>query len=301
MRYEETEVESESLVRIGQTISWDAANEFNIGFAADQDFDSGTGKYDYVLPSLDLKLDIKDNLVVRASYSETIGRPGWNDIQGGANLAGQLGFDGGTGSSGDPRPEAAGIDQLRPVAGVVLRRSQLRFGWAISARKSPTSSATSSPPRRRSTCTRRPAARTGTRQSPAGCNVGDRPCIRNYIFANHDGAPGVTQTGIAGNGDRQGTIIGQPTDPIATFQMTRPANMRSDELDGWEFNLQHMFGDSGFGVSANYTMVDSGFKYNDTDTDESAVPDGGPGGFVQRGGVLRQVRLAGSCGLQLAR
>ena len=55
-----------------------------------------------MLPSLDLKLDIKDNLVMRASYSETIGRPGWNDIQGGANLAGQLRFDGGTGSSGDP-------------------------------------------------------------------------------------------------------------------------------------------------------------------------------------------------------
>ena len=102
VRYEETEVYSESLVRIGQTISWDSANEFNIGFATEQGFDSGTGKYDYVLPSLDLKLDVKDNLVVRASYSETIGRPGWNDIQGGANLAGQLRFDGGTGSSGDP-------------------------------------------------------------------------------------------------------------------------------------------------------------------------------------------------------
>jgi outer membrane receptor protein involved in Fe transport len=40
--------------------------------------------------------------VVRASYSETIGRPGWNDIQGGAMLDGQLRFDGGTGRSGDP-------------------------------------------------------------------------------------------------------------------------------------------------------------------------------------------------------
>jgi hypothetical protein len=36
VRYEETEVDSESLVRIGQTISWDAANEFNIGFAPEQ-------------------------------------------------------------------------------------------------------------------------------------------------------------------------------------------------------------------------------------------------------------------------
>ena len=63
VRYEETEVDSESLVRIGQTIAWDSANEFNIAFAPEQGFDSGTGKYDYVLPSLDLKLDVRDNLM----------------------------------------------------------------------------------------------------------------------------------------------------------------------------------------------------------------------------------------------
>ncbi len=48
--------------------------------------------------------------------------------------------------------------------------------------------------------------------------------------------------------------------------------MRSDELDGWELNIQHMFGDSGFGVQANYTMVDSGFKYDDTNTTTPQYP-----------------------------
>jgi TonB-dependent receptor len=104
-----------------------------------------------------------------------------------------------------------------------------------------------------------------------GC-ANDRVCIRNYIFDNHDGDPGVTMTGVAGNGDRLGTIMGLETDPLATFEMDRPANMRSDELDGWEFNIQHMFGQSGFGVQANYTMVDSGFKYNDLDTTNPQYP-----------------------------
>jgi TonB-dependent receptor len=106
----------------------------------------------------------------------------------------------------------------------------------------------------------------------AGCSSGDRPCIRNYIFDNFNGQPGVTQTGVSGNGDRTGTIVGQPGDPIATFRMTRPANQRSDELDGWEINLQHMFGDTGFGVAANYTMVDSGLKFNDTDLTSPQYP-----------------------------
>jgi hypothetical protein len=65
--------------------------------------------------------------------------------------------------------------------------------------------------------------------------------------------------------------------------------MRSDELDGWEFNIQQMFGDSGFGVQANYTMVDSGFKYDNTTLRLLSIR-WWSGGFVQLGGVLRQVR-----------
>jgi hypothetical protein len=66
--------------------------------------------------------------------------------------------------------------------------------------------------------------------------------------------------------------LAMPTDPIATFRMSRPANMRSDSLDGWELNIQQMFGDSGFGVQANYTMVDSGFKYDNTNTTSPQYP-----------------------------
>jgi TonB-dependent receptor len=44
--------------------------------------------------------------------------------------------------------------------------------------------------------------------------------------------------------------------------VTVPTNERSASLDGWEFNVQHMFGESGFGVSANYTIVDSGLTYD---------------------------------------
>jgi TonB-dependent receptor len=271
VRYEETEVFSESLVRIGQTVSWDSANEFNVGFAAEQGFDSGTGKYDYVLPSLDLKLDVRDNLVVRASYSETIGRPGWNDIQGGAMLDGQLRFDGGTGRSGDPslKPlESTNYDLSLEwyyaegsYASVgYFRKDISNFISTIETVETPFEMHTPA-------C----GALWNEAHTVGGCVVGsanERPCIRDYIFANHPTAPGVTVGAQPGTG----SIVGQPGDPIATFRMSRPANMRSDELDGWEFNIQHMFGDSGFGVQANYTMVDSGFKYDDTNTTTPQYP-----------------------------
>ena len=47
--------------------------------------------------------------------------------------------------------------------------------------------------------------------------------------------------------------------------ITVPANQRSDTLDGFEVNVQHLFGESGFGLAANYTKVDSGLTFDDTD------------------------------------
>ena len=66
----------------------------------------------------------------------------------------------------------------------------------------------------------------------------------------------MTSTGTDVNGNYTGTIVGQPNDPVADFRINVPSNTGSSTLDGWEFNVQHVFGESGFGLSANYTIVD---------------------------------------------
>ncbi|HEC0958067.1 TPA: TonB-dependent receptor, partial [Klebsiella pneumoniae] len=96
----------------------------------------------------------------------------------------------------------------------------------------------------------------------SGCGTTDMPCIRDYIFTNHAGDPGVTYTGRNSAGQMTGTIVGQPNDPVAGFDITVPANQHSDHLDGWEVAVQHLFGQSGFGVAANYTKVKSGLTFN---------------------------------------
>ena len=59
------------------------------------------------------------------------------------------------------------------------------------------------------------------------------------------------------------TILGiAGEDPPMVFDITVPSNQKSAQLDGWEFAVQHIFGDSGFGASANLTLVDSNRKYN---------------------------------------
>ena len=50
-------------------------------------------------------------------------------------------------------------------------------------------------------------------------------------------------------------IVGESGDPLAAFRVTTTANAEIGNLFGWELAIQHMFGDSGWGVQANATIV----------------------------------------------
>ena len=57
-----------------------------------------------------------------------------------------------------------------------------------------------------------------------------------------------------------------PTDPLAVFDISFPDNAETGNLFGMEFALQHMFGDTGWGIQANYTVVNG-----DVDADRDIV------------------------------
>ncbi|AKC86908.1 TonB-dependent receptor [Pseudoxanthomonas suwonensis] len=263
VRYEKTDVDSSALVRIANGISWDAANELYVTYEPGQGFTELEGDYDYFLPNLDLALHITDELVLRSSYSETIGRPGWQQIQGGQRLANIVRVDGGDGSRGNPA--------LEPL---LSRNFDLSLEWYYGE-----SSYASIGYFRKNI--KNFISDTIVRETPfelhtpvggaywnaaiaGGCASTDMPCIRDYIFTNFAGSPGVTVTGTNSAGQLTGSIVGQPGDPIAGFDITTPANQRSDHLDGFEINIQHVFGESGFGLAANYTKVDSGLTFDNT-------------------------------------
>ncbi|MEJ2789343.1 MULTISPECIES: TonB-dependent receptor [unclassified Pseudoxanthomonas] len=256
VRYEKTEVVSDSLERVGQSIRWVAANELYVNYAPGQSFARREGDYDYFLPNLDLKLDISDSMVLRGSYSQTIGRPGWGAIRGGQQLAEVVRINGGDGSRGDPALEPLLADNF-----------DLSFEWYYSPgsyvsvgyfRKDVKNFISDTIVREEPFAMHTPVGGAYWNNAlAAGCLPTDGDCIRTYIFTNHANDPGV-DVGA-------GTITGLPTDPIAGFNITVPANQRSDTLDGFEINVQHLFGDSGFGLAANYTKVDSGLTFDNTD------------------------------------
>jgi TonB-dependent receptor len=256
VRYEQTDVTSRALVPSPTGISWGSDNELNV--IVPQNASTTTsleGDYDYVLPSFDFDIGLMDNLKFRASWGKTIGRPDWGDIQGGQVLDLLVRVDGGTGSQGNPA--------LKPLESTNI---DLSLEWYY-AEGSYASVGYFNKDIDNYVGVTQIVEQPFELHTPIGgalyneavaaeCADRNTTCIRNWIFENRADAPGV-------NADPEvHTITGQPGDPIADFRITVPANQRSANLNGFEFNVQHMFGRSGFGVSANYTLVNSGLKYN---------------------------------------
>ena len=50
-------------------------------------------------------------------------------------------------------------------------------------------------------------------------------------------------------------LVGEADDPFYLFDVNRPVNQRAAKLHGWELGGQYFFGDTGFGVYGNYTVV----------------------------------------------
>lgn len=119
LRYEKTDVDSRALVPTYSEVVISCVdangnpvligcNEFSAVQAVDangtpiQDFTQLSGDYDHILPNLDLRFDFTDNLVGRVSYSQTVTRPNFTDIQGGLTINSLIRVSGGNGNSGNP-------------------------------------------------------------------------------------------------------------------------------------------------------------------------------------------------------
>ena len=273
LRYEETDVKSSALVPIAEYIDWSAANEYFITFGA-PDFTEKEGKYDYWLPNFDFSLDMTDEIILRASYSETIGRPGWTDIQGGTTLNSLVRINNGNGSAGDPG--------LLPLEST---NYDLSFEWyyaegsyfSVGYFKKDVSNyvgitqITETP-------FDLPHPGQGEWYNEANAATGgiaDQVAIRQYIFETYADSQYVNITGTDAQGNFTGTIQGVPgQDPAAPFLIQVPSNQEDVKIDGWEIALQHLFGDSGFGVIANYTIVDSNSSYDNTSLNNQFAIEG---------------------------
>ena len=296
VRYEETEVTSDTLQTIPEAIVWTADNDFLVRNGPDRESITASASYDYLLPNLDLQVDLTDDIVARASFSKTIGRVAFSNLFASTTadapnrptaLGGQV-----TGSSQNPGLLPLESDNFDVSLewyfgdasyvsiGYFDKRVKNFIGNGVVDRslfdlRDPTSGAAGT----RSGDALDIIADLGVDASEANlftlvalidANGGDRAAARAE-FQSRLGTNGADPNAlpqsyvdfILGQYD----VVGAPDDPLLTFAVGQPINNREGNIDGIELAGQHFFGDTGFGVAGSYTMVNG-----DVELDPGASP-----------------------------
>lgn len=258
VRYETTDIASAALVPAPATTTWVGENEFNIVFSGDSEFTRFKGSYDNWLPAIDFDVSPIEDVKLRASYSHTITRPDYANMQGGRTLDTLFRIGGGTGAQGNPGLipyKSKNIDlsaewYYAPTSYVSVGYFYKDVSNFISTTRIDTNAFGLTTPVN------------GPRWQAAVAALGPNATvaqIRQEIIRRFPGT-------VTGN-----VINAAPGDPLVNFEITTPINSdQKASINGWEFALQHSFWDTGFGVILNYTIVNGDATYDNTQP--SSVP-----------------------------
>lgn len=284
LRYEETEVHSEARVPLYDRVEWSIIdNRFNLFKQVDADgntitgFSEIDGSYDMLLPSVDFDIEVVDDVILRASYSLTVTRPVYNDLKG-ALIIDFLGSDGGGGRRGNP--------QLLPMESQNFdfsaewyydEASYVSIGyWTKDVENFINNRTFEDQPLFDDLYT--PFEGPLYDEAEQALTGGDPQVdfdnedLNAYYAENFAEQPNVE---VVGEGeDIEVTVTGIASDPIAQFDVTIPINERSTSVKGLELMVQHTFADSGFGLQANFTVVDGDLEYDINLNEEQWVVPG---------------------------
>ena len=250
LRFEETDITSRNfLPRYSHTrvVGTDRVEAVRTGTST---FETTTGNYDYLLPSVDFDIEPMDNVKLRASYSQTIARQTYDKLAGGVsinvsipNAAQTPGNFTGGGSEGNP--------SLEPFESENFDLSGEWYYGDLSYLS------------------------LGYFQKKTSNWVGvahDQRSIQGLRHANRTG--GELNDPIAAN-----DAVSTDANDLVIFNVAVQAESdREETIDGFEVALQHDFSDynpfpfdlTGFGVIANMTIVDSDANYNNTTPNSNA-------------------------------
>lgn len=227
VRYEETDVDAYS-VQEG-IFGFNFRNEVALqtifdGVEAPQFLSSG---YSVFLPNVAVSLEPKEDLLVKASYSKTIARSNIGSMFPGQSVSGRVGgpFNASQGNPGLLPYESDNLDLS--VEYYYSPGSYASVGLFKKDVDNFIGSVTS----------------TGEVLNSAGIPITD---------------PSINPRGVCPDGTEPPNpdCLSQPGDPVVIFDISSVDNLRAASVQGLEATIQHMFGDTGFGVIANATIVD---------------------------------------------
>lgn len=265
LRYDQTVVNSSALVPIPTGTRWTGANEFAISFG-DRSFTRFKGEYDNWLPAIDFDIEPIRDVKLRASYSHTITRATYTDLQGGLSIDSNPRIGGGTGSLGNPNLvpfKSKNIDLS--AEWYYGPSSYISVGYY---NKDVSNFISTTLQNQTAFGLRNPADGPRYREAVAALGTSDAIRVRDYILRNYPGSSEVTGTTQAGGVNYlTGNIFGLPEDDLFNFQISQPFNSdQTANIYGFEFAIQHSFWDTGFGTILNYTVVRGDATYDTTES-----------------------------------
>ncbi len=285
LRYETTKQVSSSETPPLAYYVWQWDNDFTPVSAAAGTPTVAKNNYDVLLPNLDLSVKLRDDLITRFSYSKTMARPGLSSL---GSVVSYGSPDGSTLNAGTNVQASGQNPQLKPLessnvdvsvewyfddasyvsAGLFEKR-------VINFTGNETTENVTFPGIQDQTSGPRAKAARAELQS-RNINVDNASILAMMQVLAHpelypNGADDYTPE-VSDYWNVQTDypyLTPQSDDPLMKYKFTSPVNNHEAKLYGAEFAGQHFFGETGFGLQANYTIVRGDVKFDNMNITET--------------------------------
>ena len=253
LRYEETDVTSTVRQRVESQVNWVSASEWIMQYetGGTDNFYQEEGNYDIWLPNIDVKVEITDELVGRVSWGKTMARAPLGNLAGGRSL------------TGSPKPGSRtggqGNTNLLPFESTNLDLSlEYYYGEGSYASVGYFKKDVDNFIQTQITETTIDGLYdilNGPRYLEAVASVEARgeQATSDAVF---------NEMLALGYGNADGAIEPTSSDPLMVWNISQPQNTDSKSVDGFELAVQHLFGESGFGLGVNATFVDGDVEFD---------------------------------------
>lgn len=280
LRYETTDVSSSSLVKPPAYLLWQDDNDFQVDYTGQelQPFHV-SASYDNLLPSFDFDIAFTDNLKGRFSASQTIARAPYGSLS--ASVS-NFSSGGGSTANGAIRTADSSNPALLPLksdnfdlslewyygdssyvsAGVFEKRVVNFIGTEKVTKQlfGIQDQTNANSPRVKAAVAALNAGNYGVNDASLFTMMAilDHPEAFPNGAADYDGTEAQHQA-VATAYD----ITPRSDDVTSDWLVSQPTNNKEAKIYGAEFAVQHFFGESGFGVQANYTLVRGDVGFDD--------------------------------------
>ena len=248
LRYEDAETESYGVDNQPTGVSWNNANEWTYIRGNPDRESAGSGSTKFYLPSIDVDMEVTQDIIARASYSRSIARPAIDDLRSVRNFPGTPNVGTRLVDEGNPglRPYVSDNFDLS-LEWYYAEGSYASIGyfnkrvdnWIVTTTEEVTFPGLD---------LRDPADGARAEQAAADLIAAGQPVTNQTLFDQINANLGNTVPPLP-------PILEAPDDPLMEFLINTPSNSENATLFGWELAVQHLFGDTGWGLAANATIV----------------------------------------------